>query len=249
MTKLSSTISYKLLRKWDRLLRLLPLSHRWEIWSDASGKGYGGHLGPQSKPLDVWQDKHQYLAGGKGSTEYIEAMALLRSLEKWGEGLRGKKVWCYCDNYQVYQVLRRKYELGNLMGLGLGLGLRWKGRGRYFTSNGLWLGAGFGGIATTSIVRSGNTARTDGDIITPKARCPKVTKTFEEIDDLIQKYQITIRARWVWGKDNFLADRLSRLGNGGLTPHVLGLLEAATATSKDGRSQEGEEMGKDTGLT
>ncbi|WWC96081.1 hypothetical protein V866_002948 [Kwoniella sp. B9012] len=252
MTKLSSTISYKLLRKWDHFLRHLSPVARYEIWSDASGKGYGGHLGPQSKPLDVWQDKHQLLSGGKGSTEYIEAQALLLSLEKWGSGLKGKKVWCYIDNYQVYQILRRKYDPVDILRPGLGLGLGWKRR-FYFTSNNtgnsMWLSSTFiGDLTSTNHEQSSSSSSSsptyqnrNRGASTTKARCPKVTQTFEEIDELINKYGITIKARWVWGKDNFLADKLSRLvdvngngkGKGNLTPHVLSLLEAATtATTK-----------------
>ncbi|WWD04844.1 hypothetical protein V865_002915 [Kwoniella europaea PYCC6329] len=263
MTKLSSTISYRLLRRWDHFLRQLSPVARYEIWSDASGKGYGGHLGPQSKPLDVWQDKHQLLSGGKGSTEYIEARALLLSLEKWGSGLKGKKVWCYIDNYQVYQILRRKYDPVDLLRPGLGLGLGWKRF--YFTSNNtgnsMWLSSTFiGDLTSTNYEQSSSSSSSSSTYqnrnrgaSTTKARCRKVTQTFEEIDELINKYEITIKARWVWGKDNFLADKLSRLvdvngnshgrGKRSLTPHVLSLLEAATTPSRN-LTTEGEGEGE-----
>ncbi|WWC62540.1 uncharacterized protein I303_105136 [Kwoniella dejecticola CBS 10117] len=277
MPKLSSTLTYKLLRRWDHLLRTFstPLIPRWEVWSDASGTGYGGHLGPQSKPLDVWQDTHHYLSGGKGSTELIEAKALLLSLRKWCNELKGKKVWCYIDNYQVYQTLSHRYKYASIFHLSI----HNKRRGLFFTSNPLqnplqhlspysaFLSSPIPFIvastSTTTTTTTSNlkythqtkfeedaqsdtvtnpstnsctgTNTTTGRTNRPFTKSPQVKKIFDEIDDLINEYGITIKARWVWGKDNFLADKLSRLGNGNgrgtLTPHVLELLNVAASTS------------------
>ncbi|WWC88690.1 uncharacterized protein L201_003603 [Kwoniella dendrophila CBS 6074] len=239
MTKLSSSFSYKVIKKYDEILRFLSskiyIYNRFEIWSDASGKGYGGHLGPQKKPFDVWKDKHEYLTkSGKGSTEYIEAKALLLSLEKWKNQLKGKKVWCYIDNYQVYQTLKRKYSpstspisfkklyfTSNIINYPIFLSNNLSMTPSYLTS--------YSTIPNKQLMSFNNNNISKNNRSKVNIKCPEVKATFDEIDNLITLNEITLKARWVWGKDNFLADKLSRLGNGNgkgtLTPHVVNLLK------------------------
>ncbi|WVQ96660.1 hypothetical protein IAU59_003766 [Kwoniella sp. CBS 9459] len=284
MTKLSHTFSYRLLRRWDHFCRLIPPAvtlgsrPRWEVWSDASGKGYGGHLGPQSKPLDVWQDSHPHLHSGKGSTEYVEALAVLLSLRRWKERLKGQKVFFYVDNYQVYKVLAKRYtpikqlSLSFPLRLALTIGQR---QVQYQAQQPqpqqqqqqrsssveavlsqrpqrleleLELELEHGNGAERS-----NPTRSEKGYFSSNPRCPKTQAAFDEIDSIIRTYQIELRARWVWGKDNFLADTLSRISklpgtaststsdtgskaretgakvyrSSKLTPHVLSLLEAS----------------------
>ncbi|WRT67800.1 uncharacterized protein IL334_004774 [Kwoniella shivajii] len=260
MTKLSSSLSYKLLRRWDGFLRCLPpffIPARWEVWSDASGKGYGGHLGPQSRPLDVWQEAHPYLSNGKGSTEYVEAKAVLLSLNKWKNVLKGKKVWCYVDNYQVYQTLNKRYsyQLNHNHNHNPNHTTNSNSTKLYFTPNPFFLSTSLITFQTTPPYshESQDQDRTQGEMQIPEPKpkpqekekeikCPKVRSTFEEIDKLIKENQITLRARWVWGKDNVLADRLSRLGKGDgrgtLTPHVRQLLDAAKRSTQDVLSED-----------
>ncbi|WVR06356.1 hypothetical protein IAU60_003387 [Kwoniella sp. DSM 27419] len=222
MTKLSHTLSYRLLKRWDHLCRLIPslVTPRWEVWSDASGKGYGGHLGPQSKPIDVWQDSHPHLSSGKGSTEYVEALAVLLSLRRWSDQLRGKKVFCYVDNYQVYQVLKRRYRFPRITPpIPPSVSL----------SNTPPSGETSSLVVTVAAPSPGG--RRSG-YFTANPRCLKTQAAFDEIDSIIRENEIQLCARWVWGKDNTLADALSRLGRAPgrgekkLTPHVIQLLEA-----------------------
>ncbi|WVF69158.1 hypothetical protein IAT40_003933 [Kwoniella sp. CBS 6097] len=238
MTKLSHTFSYRLLRRWDHFCRLIPpavtLTPRWEVWSDASGKGYGGHLGPQAKPLDVWQDSHGYLASGKGSTEYVEALAVLLSLQRWKDRLKGQKVFFYVDNYQVYKVLAKRYTPIKQLSLGFPLPLRIASTigQRQIQSQSQHQSQGHAQRLQRSMSdrkspqqlqqsqSPSNTVNSSTAIaiakeakgyFTSNPRCPKTQATFDEIDNIIKTYQIELRARWVWGKDNFLADTLSRI--------------------------------------
>ncbi|WWC70739.1 uncharacterized protein I206_104690 [Kwoniella pini CBS 10737] len=237
MTKLSSTFSYKFLKKWDNFLRIISIK-RIEIWSDASGKGYGGHLGPQSKPLDLWKDTHNYFLKNNNnvnnnSIELIEAKALFLSLKKWSNQLKGKKVWCYIDNFQVYKILNLKYSTFSSPPISLFLNNNNNNKRKkylFFNSN-LILNLPF-------IIKKKSYFN---EISKKNSKSPQIKKIFEEIDELIKEYEITIKARWVWGKDNFLADKLSRIGNGNfdlnrngnnnLTPHVLELLKIASSAN------------------
>ncbi|WWD18494.1 hypothetical protein CI109_102946 [Kwoniella shandongensis] len=221
MTKLSNSISYRLLRQWDSFCRLLPPSllfgtPRYEIWSDASGRGYGGHLGPQSRPLDVWQATHSGLGspGSKyenGSTEYVEAMAVLLSLRRWSDQLRGKKVFCYIDNYTVYKYLSRRYPHPVTTNFPIPIPIT--------IPNNLFF--------STMTKKERRT-------IVPRAKYRGTRETLEQIERLVEEHDIVLRARWVWGKDNRLADRLSRLGRGysGLPPEVRELLKASAGGSE-----------------
>ncbi|OCF43557.1 hypothetical protein I317_02574 [Kwoniella heveanensis CBS 569] len=247
---------------------------RWEVWSDASGKGYGGHLGPQSKPLDVWQDSHPHIASGKGSTEYVEALAVLLSLRRWKERLKGQKVFFYVDNYQVYKVLAKRYtpvkQLSLPFPLSLSLAATVSGQQRHTQhqvqqqqqqqqkpSHEMPLSS----IPATSPLSptlssphsSPHTcppgtetytdprsevpsvatpiAKQDKGYFTSNPRCAKTQATFDEIDSIIRTYQIELRARWVWGKDNFLADTLSRISK--LPSPSVGTSPASTSASDD----------------
>ncbi|KAK8858602.1 hypothetical protein IAR55_002831 [Kwoniella newhampshirensis] len=286
MTKLSNSISYRLLRQWDQFCRLLPQIKRYEIWSDASGRGYGGHLGPQHRPLDVWQATHSGLnsvvpssssgissssseltstvgddAGGgpNGSTEYVEAMAVLLSLRRWSDQLRGKKVYCYIDNYTVYKYLSRRYSNSII-----------PSRHRLFPQN--FFGSSTKSshhnssflstattttttamtptTTTTTITTLTTTSGTGKTTVAGKERpMPKKVKfqgtreTLEQIERLVEEHDIILRARWVWGKDNRLADRLSRLGRGyaGLPPEVRELLKASGGAVQARSGGEGQD--------
>ncbi|ORX39744.1 hypothetical protein BD324DRAFT_614835 [Kockovaella imperatae] len=74
-----------------------------EIWSDASMRGLGGHLGRAPKPEATWHqaDPHPQDISAR------EAKAQLISLETWRQALSDCRVICYTDNSHVARALYR----------------------------------------------------------------------------------------------------------------------------------------------
>nr|ODN85342.1 hypothetical protein L203_04951 [Cryptococcus depauperatus CBS 7841] len=242
MLKLSTSLSYRCLHQWSEPWRTISsfpalFPHRsstlqkpyLEIWSDASGKGYGGHLGPQSNPSDVWQQPHAHLSKGKRPIEYAEANAVLLSLKRWKKSLRGKTVYCHIDNYSVYQILSRRYSPSAPNGLP-----------PFFPVSPLFrLGPVFAEpINPSSFVPISFKSKHYNIKHLP------MRKIFDEIDTIIFKNDIQLRARWVRGKDNVLADRLSRIERGKGLERLTPKVKAMLSTNQRGIQSVGKDVGQ-----
>jgi hypothetical protein len=87
------------------------------IWADASGKGYGAHLGPAEQPIATFQhERLTTLPSPDGETplklqaDHVhvhEAVALYLSLDHFRPFLRGATVVAYTDNMLVAAAFRK----------------------------------------------------------------------------------------------------------------------------------------------
>lgn len=110
-----------------RYLRI-PRPH-YQIWSDASGQGYGAHLGPTCRPIAIFQAKRllrislpppsqfHSIPLGKDIIEIHEATALWLCINRWRHFLRGSVIDAYMDNstvcdYASGAIARRGYGNG-----------------------------------------------------------------------------------------------------------------------------------------
>ena len=84
-----------------------------EIWSDASGHGLGGHLGPPEQSWAIWNEDHSWMGTIPltRNTDLLEAMAELKSLQTFASDLsRNDRVICYTDNQGVCNSMRSGYN-------------------------------------------------------------------------------------------------------------------------------------------
>lgn len=103
----------------------------FELWTDASRKGYGAHLGPADQPLALFQHRsltHIYLLPSDShsmrsiklpstNTQAHEAVAFYLCLKHWRPLLRGSKIKANVDNASVYQYLSGITEASGVVGL------------------------------------------------------------------------------------------------------------------------------------
>jgi hypothetical protein len=94
-----------------RLLRLPRPTY--QLWTDASGKGYGAHLGPGNRPIAVYQRPYlKHIALRPPNTpchldlhpdniQIHEATALFLCLNRWKLLLRGSTVEAFTDNASI----------------------------------------------------------------------------------------------------------------------------------------------------
>lgn len=94
-----------------RFLRLSRPSY--QLWTDASGKGYGAHLGPGDRPIAVYQRpylKHIVLRPPNtpcqldlhpDNIQIHEATSLFLCLHRWKLLLRGSTVEAFTDNASI----------------------------------------------------------------------------------------------------------------------------------------------------
>ena len=101
--------------------RLLGLARpSYQVWTDASGQGYGGHLGPAKRPIAIFQHKRlhalqlpkplQYhsLKLDREKIELHEAAALFLCIEQWRRLLHGSEIEAYMDNQAVCDIFAGK---------------------------------------------------------------------------------------------------------------------------------------------
>jgi hypothetical protein len=93
------------------------------IWADASGKGYGGHLGPADQPIATFQQELlTSLPSPDGKTPFElhtklvncvhEAAALYLSLVHFRPLLRGAKIVAHTDNNTVFAAFGKRGTKG-----------------------------------------------------------------------------------------------------------------------------------------
>jgi hypothetical protein len=98
----------------NALRRVVGLRPQYHIWADASGSGYGGHLGPPHRPLAALRlsQKPITLPGEttpfapKDHTNAHEALAIFVCPHRWAPRLIGADVLCHSDNASVCEALR-----------------------------------------------------------------------------------------------------------------------------------------------
>jgi len=91
---------------------------RFQVWTDASGKGYGAHLGPAGNPIALYQQKRlpcieiQPLDTAKlikpldDEIATHEVAALFLSLKQWKPLLHGSYVEAHLDNAHIHAALQ-----------------------------------------------------------------------------------------------------------------------------------------------
>lgn len=116
--KLLCFVRHPALKPVRRLLGLAKPSY--QIWTDASGQGYGGHLGPAKQPIAVFQHKRlhaltlpkplQYhsIKLDRSKIELHEAAALFLCIEQWRRFLHGSDIQAYMDNQAVCDIFSGK---------------------------------------------------------------------------------------------------------------------------------------------
>jgi hypothetical protein len=97
--------------------KLLRLSRpTFQIWTDASGQGYGGHLGPAKKPIAIFQHKRlpsinllppndfHSIKLPPADIQMHEAAALYLCIHRWKTLLKSSDIDAYMDNSGVCEV-------------------------------------------------------------------------------------------------------------------------------------------------
>jgi hypothetical protein len=88
----------------------------FQIWTDASGQGYGAHLGPAKRPIALFQHKRlpsinllppnafHSIKLPPANIQMHEAAALYLCIHHWRTLLRGSNIDAYMDNSGVCEV-------------------------------------------------------------------------------------------------------------------------------------------------
>lgn len=97
--------------------KILQLSRpTFQIWTDASGQGYGAHLGPAKRPIALYQHKRlpsinllppndfHSIKLPPANIQMHEAAALYLCIYRWKDLLRGSNIDAYMDNSGVCEV-------------------------------------------------------------------------------------------------------------------------------------------------
>lgn len=104
-------VRHPVLKPVRRLLGLARPSYK--IWTDASGQGYGGHLGPAKRPIAIFQHKRLLALNlpepsqfhsiklDRQKIEMHEAAALFLCVQAWKRLLHGSTIEAFMDNATV----------------------------------------------------------------------------------------------------------------------------------------------------
>lgn len=92
--------------RWDGMT-ILPVNRpRTEIWSDAATtRGLGAHLGPRERCTAALSLEVPLQHQGKDIL-FLETLAVLEALRRWGPSLEGNEVMCKIDNAALVASLR-----------------------------------------------------------------------------------------------------------------------------------------------